>query len=1075
MNFVNLRTATCHTPDVGFGTPAEYAAAARSHGQNSLAVTDRGTLTSAPSFAAACASYSLKPIFGTEILMEAVLPSGEKPAWEAAVGVPGGKPKQHWHLTVWAENIQGWRNLVKLVSDAHRASPSKQGGLVSWERLGSGTDDLLVSVGCCESGAGRAFRSGDEEGAEEIVAALAEMFPNRLAVEISPHGFGWEDALLIGMAAEATKHDLPILPTGESLYASEHDRAGWDAICCVRQQTMLIHRDVPEIDWHLPSAEGMDERLRKAGWDNADILIEDTAEWADRVAPVDIFALQTDLPLPPWVKEGSTPEDALRALAAERASQRWDDPAKAEHGAESPLDRLDRELDVICGAGYSSYFLVVEDLVRWAREQNISIGPGRGSAAGCAVAYALSITEIDPLRYGLIFERFLNPGRIQMPDIDLDLDDTRRDEAVKYLAETYGEESVGMAHTLTHFAAKNSLLDASRINGYQQQRAEVLAGMVPAPIAGRQAPLSSLSDVYPPTDDADMEKMWKEGKRLRKLEARDADTLRTAISFEGRIRNLGTHPSAVLLTNSDFASMVPSTFTEHGIAVSMFESDVCEKMGMVKLDILSSAAVRVISKVCQQIDIAPEDIPEEDTETLLRVASGDTDGMFQLESASCRRMCREVKPRKFMDIVAISALHRPGPMAQKTHLKYASALQGDLSFQDHLPDEGLAEVLASTHGLLLYQEQMMELARVYGGMSYSDADEMRRACGKKDRASMERSGLAFIAGCEANGHQRGIAESLWEWMKPFASYAFNLSHAVAYSRVSYITGYLGTHYPAVFFAEASNAERDRGRAARHLLSARKRGTQILPPSFASPAIRHTAEGDAIRFGLGMVKGAGAVSATELAKEIAEKGEFKSAAELADRVPALGKNKTAWENLAAAGAFECFGLTPAEAVEARSAPVMHTQETLLPFAPPPRDLIPSAGKKEAEFSISAKEVCGISFGDDPSSEMLGKLSHLGWVDPADFSGEENGDVRMAGTVHRWKEKTSKQGNDYIQFYLLSHDGISKTKIMKMKTADQLPPVFSEDDVVCVVGRASGDAVFAENVTAGQLEIGQTAAA
>ncbi|HTE63514.1 MAG TPA: DNA polymerase III subunit alpha, partial [Solirubrobacteraceae bacterium] len=576
------------------------------------------------------------------------------------------------------------------------------------------------------------------------------------------------------------------------------------------------------------------------------------------------------------------------------------------------VDRAEYEITVICDKGYPSYFLIVADLIDYARSVDIRVGPGRGSAAGSLVAYAMGITNIDPIKYGLLFERFLNPERASMPDIDIDFDDRRRGEMVRYATEKYGSDRVAQVITFGTIKTKAAIKDAARVRFGQPGYAiaDRISKALPPPVAAKDIPLSGIVDAT--------HERYGEAAEVRALVENDAEVATifdTARGLEGLIRNAGVHACAVIMSSEPLMDAIPLWRRDDGSVVTGWDYPSCEAIGLLKMDFLGLRNLTVIGDAIDNIkanrgtDVDLDTLRTDDEKTYELLARGESLGVFQLDGAAMRELLRRMRATGFGDIIAVNALYRPGPMAMNTHNNYADRKTGRQEVEPIHPElaEPLRDILAETHGLVVYQEQIMQIAQQVAGFSMGQADVLRRAMGKKKKDVLEKEFERFHAGMTANGFSAAAVTALWDTILPFAGYAFNKSHAAGYALVGYWTAYLKANYPAEYMAALLTSVGDnKDKSAVYLSECRRMGIRVLPPDVNFSALRFAAIGADIRFGMGAVRNVGANVVESIVKTRQAKGKYASFADFLDKSELLVCNKRVVESLVKAGAFDSLG-------------------------------------------------------------------------------------------------------------------------------------------------------------------------
>src|SRR5690625_69340 len=570
--------------------------------------------------------------------------------------------------------------------------------------------------------------------------------------------------------------------------------------------------------------------------------------------------------------------------------------------------RADYEVSVILKMGFPGYFLVVSDFIKWAKEQGIRVGPGRGSGAGSMVAYAMRITDLDPLEHGLLFERFLNPDRVSMPDFDVDFDDRRRGEVIEYVEEKYGHDRVAQVVTYGVMKTKNSLKDAARVLDYPYAMGDRLSKALPPTVMGKDI---SIKGIFDPED-----KRYAEAGEFRKIHEEDPDVQKVvdiAMGLEGLTRGWGVHACAVIMSSEPLKDIIPlMRRPSDGQVITQFEYPVCEDLGLLKMDFLGLRNLTVLSDAITNIErngkTAPdlETLPFDDEKTYELLQRGDTLGVFQLDGSGMRTLLRQMKPDQFGDITAVSALYRPGPMGMGSHTNYALRKNGLQEITPIHPEleEPLSEILGETYGVIVYQEQVMQTAQKVAGFSLGQADILRRAMGKKKKAELDKQYVSFEAGMKENGYSDSAIAALWETLLPFSDYAFNKSHSAAYGVVSYWTGYLKANYPTEYMAALlTSSQENRDRLGLYLGDCRHMDITVLPPDINESTQNFTPVGNDIRFGMGAVRNVGAHVVAGMVKAREEQGAFTSFQDFFKKVPQEVCNKRTIESIIKAGGFD----------------------------------------------------------------------------------------------------------------------------------------------------------------------------
>ncbi len=906
----------------------ELVARAVADGQPALGITDHGNMYGTLEFYKECRKQGIKPILGTEAYM-AHDHRSERPTRRGRVDDSGGDTeggrKLYYHLTLLAENEIGYRNLIQLASRAFLEGYYYKPRL-DWDLLETHHEGLIATTSCLGGHVLQSLLQGDAKGALEKAGRLQEIFGrDNLFVELQDHGLPAQRDTNPQLIELATKLHAPLLATNDSHYTHREDHESHDALLCV--QTGAVLSDPKRFKF-----EGHEHYLKTA--DEMRSLFREVPEacdntlWVAERAEVEIAFGAPQLPNFP-LPEGFTDDaDYLAHVTWSGVRERWGDNI-----SETVKQRIQYELDVIAAMGFSSYFLIVWDLIRYARTRDIRVGPGRGSAAGCAVAYCLRITDLDPIRYDLLFERFLNPSRLSMPDIDMDFDSRYRDEMIRYAAERYGRDHVAQIITFGTIKARNAVRDAARVLGFPYNVGDRIAKAMPPLVMGRDTPLKYCFEQHPKYADG-----YKAAAELRAMYDVDPDVKKVvdvAKGLEGLKRSDGIHAAAVVITKEPLTEYLPvqrkpESGQDPALApvVTQYEMHGVEELGLLKMDFLGLRNLDVITDTIDMVRSGRDPafdidaIALDDGPTLELLQRGAGIGVFQLEGAPLRALMRSLKPSSFDDVAALVALYRPGPMAANMHNDYADRKNGRKPIEYLHPD--LEEVLGDTYGLMIYQESVMRVAQKVAGYSLAEADNLRKACGKKIRELIAQEREKFVDGCEATGYGRQLGTQLFDIIEPFADYAFNKSHAFGYGLVAYQTAYLKAHYPVEYLAcLLTSVKSSLEKAAVYIAECRAMGIRVLTPDinrsvtdFAALACSEVPAGvslpvgspGAITFGLSAVRNVGAGLVALLLEERDANGPFASFHDFVERVPEPVLNKRAVESLIKAGAFDSLGHT-----------------------------------------------------------------------------------------------------------------------------------------------------------------------
>ncbi len=877
--FVPLRILSSYSMLEGAIDPKAIARLAKQRGFPAIAICDRNGLYGAMAFAKACKEDGVQPIVGTLL----------------GVARPGSEVIDY--LPLYAQDEDGWGNLCHLVSRAHLERPLELEPHVALDDLAGHTEGLIALTGASEGAVTRLLADGKAQRARDMAERLAELFPGRLYIELARRGNPAEEAAEAALTDFAYAADLPLVATNPANFAEPHMHAAHDAMLCIANSTHIDSAERPRSNpeaW-VKSAPMMEELF-------ADLpeAVANTLVIAQRCA----FAPPKRAPILPSIagdREGEArklADDARAGLAARLAF--YQDVSDEDRKVYE--DRLEFEIGVITGMGFAGYFLIVADFIKWAKAQGIPVGPGRGSGAGSVVAWSLTITDLDPIRLGLLFERFLNPERVSMPDFDIDFCETRRGEVIRYVQERYGDDKVAQIITFGKLKARAVLRDTGRILQMSYGHVDRLCKMVPNhPTDPWTLPraLNGVSEFKREYDNDD------EVKRLVDL----------AMQLEGFPRNSSTHAAGVVIGDRPLSQLVPLYRDPRSdMPVTQFDMKFVEEAGLVKFDFLGLKTLSVLRKATDllerrgiTVDIGA--LPWDDPEVYKLLQRGDTVGVFQLESEGMRRTLAAVKPTAFEDIIALGALYRPGPM---DNIPAFGRRKNGLEPIEY-PHPKLEGVLAETYGIIVYQEQVMQAAQILAGYSLGDADLLRRAMGKKIQSEMDAQRARFVEGCkQASGIEARQANELFDLIDKFAGYGFNKSHAAAYALLSYQTAWVKTHYPEEFYAASMCFDMHQSdKLAVFVDDMRRNGIVLLGPNInkseAEFTVERTEEGHAVRYALAGIRNVGEKAMEQVAGERRRSGPFESLEEVFRRMPQGAMNRRQLEGLAAAGAFD--GLEP----------------------------------------------------------------------------------------------------------------------------------------------------------------------
>jgi len=876
MAFAHLHVHTEYSLLDGASRVKELIRRTKELGMDSVAITDHGVMYGAVRFYKEAKAQGIHPVIGCEVY----LAPGMR---QERAEVDGTR---YYHLILLAENETGYRNLVELISlaniEGYYYKPR-----IDKELLRQYHEGVIALSACVAGEIPQAILRGNNERAEALIAEYVEIFgQDNFFLEIQDHGLPEEKTVNRALRELAKKYDIGLVATNDVHYVHADDSEFHDILLCVQTGRTINDPDRMRFsgpDYYLKSEEEMAALF--ADYPEA---LENTAKIAAR-CQVDFTFGELQLPFYPLPVHFESDDAYLRALCEERLSSRYADVT------DEIRTRLDYELAVIHGMGYASYFLIVWDFIVYARGHGVEVGPGRGSAAGSIVAYLLGITNIDPLRYALLFERFLNPERVSMPDIDIDFDDINRGRVISYVKERYGEDHVAQIATFGTMGAKGAIRDVGRVLEMSFSEVSAITKLVPAEL------------------NITLERALKESSDFRRLYDEDESVRRVidlARRIEGLPRNISIHAAGVVIAKEPLASQVPVWVSE-GTLVTEFDKDDVEALGLLKMDFLGLRTLTIIADTVRHvrashgIELDVDSIPLVDEKTSQMLCDGDTGAVFQMESAGMTNLVKDLQPKGFVDLIPTVALYRPGPLGSGMVTDFIDGLHGkkEVVYMHPL----LEPILKETFGVVLYQEQVMQIVQVLAGFSLGQADLLRRAMGKKKHDLLMAQKEIFLQGCAKNGIEASLANHIFDLLTHFADYGFNKSHSAAYGLLAWQTAYLKAHYPVEFMAGVLTSIMDKtDKIPVYIQLCRQMGIKILPPDINSSAATFGIEDGAIRFGLAAVRNVGENAIVSMERVRAEGGKFRSLVDFCARVDMRAVNRRALESLIKCGAFDSIG-------------------------------------------------------------------------------------------------------------------------------------------------------------------------
>lgn len=1018
---------------------------ARSYRMPALAITDHGNLFGAVSFYKQARQAGIKPLIGCEVY---VAPGSR---FDRATA-PAGQETNH-HLLLLAQNLKGYKNLLKLVTAGYQEGFYYK-PRVDKEILQRHSEGLIAMSACLHGEIPRLLLAGQGGAAREVAAWYREVFPGRFYLEVMDNGIPEQiqvNQRLVGLGKEM---GLPLVATNDCHYLRKEDARAHDVLLCIQTGKTL----------------GEANRLRfqtqefyfKAPEEMAESFLEIPEALQNTILVAEQCNVELELgryhfprfPLP----QGQALEEALDEMARKGFQERMQeirqrDPGWYEAKKSSYEERLEREIELIHEMGFSGYFMIVADFIAYARREGIPVGPGRGSAAGSLVAYCLNITDIDPVRYNLLFERFLNPERRTMPDIDIDFCMLRRDEVIRYVAHKFGEDKVAQITTFGKMQARAVVRDVGRVLGMAYEEVDKIAKMIPEGVK------------------ITLEKAMEQEPRLREIaegDERVGGLLEIARSLEGLVRHASTHAAGVVISDRPIVEHLPLYRSQKGEVVTQYDMKSVEDIGLVKFDFLGLRTLTMIHDIVHLVQKKGErleirEIPLDDEETYALLGSADTDGVFQLESQGMKDLLTRMRPSSFEDLIALVALYRPGPLGSKMIDEFIDRKQGRVPIQYELPE--LEPILKETYGVIVYQEQVMEIAARLAGYSMGEADVLRKAMGKKIARVMEEQRQFFLEGARKNRIPKEAAERIFDLISKFGQYGFNKSHSAAYALIAYRTAYLKAHYPVEFMAALLTSDKDNtDKIIRYMGTCRARGIEVLPPDVNESEWDFSVVEGRIRFGLGGVKNVGK-KAIDAILEARREGAFRSLNDFCERVDLQKVNRRVLESLIKCGAFDSFGGHRAQYAAAldrameeaqkrrreRSMGQMSMFQVSQGGERGPAGGLPSVPEwGEVQRLDYEKETLGFYVTGHPLESILGRVSS--WVNANTESVarlQDRSEVRIAGVKRSFRAVTTRKG-ERMGFLTLEDLNGSVEVVCFPEAFRKGLPIIQEDRPLCVRG-------------------------
>ena len=1066
---------------------------AKELGMKSMATSDHGFLFGAFDFWRQAKAHDIKPIIGVEAYLTPGTHRTDRSRVRWGDGsrddVSGGGA--YTHMTMWAETTEGMHNLFRASSIA-----SLEGQLykprMDREVLQTYSKGLIATTGCPSGEVQTRLRLGQFDEAVQAASEFRDIFgKDNFYCEVMDHGLDIERNVQEDLHRLAKKLNLPFVATNDLHYTRQEDHTAHAALLCVQSGSTLTDPKRFKFDadnFYLRSAEEM-----YALFGDIPGACENTLEIAER-CNVEFNTKANYMPNFP-VPEGENEESWFVKEVEKGLHYRF-----PQGVPDTVRKQAEYEVGVITSMGFPGYFLVVADFINWAKRNGIRVGPGRGSGAGSMVAYAMRITDLNPLDHDLIFERFLNPDRVSMPDFDVDFDDRRRGEVIDYVTEKYGEEKVAQIVTFGTIKAKQALKDASRVMDQPYSVGERLTKAMPPDVMGKNI---ALANVYNEED-----KRYAEAADLRALIEDPVDKIygqvfETAKGLEGLKRQWGVHAAGVIMSSKNLVDVIPVMRREaDGQVITQFDYPTCEGLGLIKMDFLGLRNLTIISDAIENIknnrgiDLELESLSLDDPESYRLLARGDTLGVFQLDGGPMRALLKLMEPEEFEHISAVLALYRPGPMGANSHTNYALRKNGKQEIEPIHPElaEPLKDILDTTYGLIVYQEQVMAIAQKVANYTLGEADLLRRAMGKKKKAELDKQYATFHDGMISNGYSEGAVKALWDILLPFSDYAFNKAHTAAYGLVSYWTAYLKAHYPQEYMAALLTSVGDnKDKLALYLNECRAMGITVLAPDVNESALTFTPVGEDIRFGMGAIRNVGANVVEGMVAAREEKGRYESFNDFLKKVPLQVCNKRTIESLIKAGAFDDLGHTRRSLSLIHEAAVDAAVAVKRKEAAGQFDLFGSLGMDDAlgdELTVTIPDVpewdrreklnferdmLGLYVSDHPLRGLERALSDAASHSVHDIISEDShvrdGEtVTIAGMLTGVSRRIAKSsGNQYASVELEDPSGATITVMFFSRAYETMGAALADDLICSIRGRVQRRDDGSVNMSAQELQI------
>ncbi|MCI4462580.1 MAG: DNA polymerase III subunit alpha [Caldisericum sp.] len=1032
MGFTHLHLHTEYSLLDGMNKIEELAPRIKELGMDAVAVTDHGNMYGVMEFYETMKKAGIKPIIGVEVY---IAPNGiEKKE----------KDEERFHLILLAKSLKGYKNLTKIVTESYIKGFYYK-PRIDFETLKKYNEDIIAMTACLQGEISAKALRGDLQEVKKALYKYLDIFgKENFFIEVQNHGLEEERRVIEVAKTLRDTEGVKLVATNDAHYLRKEDAHAHDILLCV--QTLRPFDDpermrFPSEEFYVKSEEEMLSTFK--GLEEAVYNTELIKEMCNIEFDFSSYHLPVFKKDENW--DPSKNKEYLEELTFKGLKEKYGDKAN------EVTERARYELDIIEKMGFTDYFLIVQDFINYARTNDIPVGPGRGSAAGSIVSYALGITEIDPIKYNLFFERFLNPERISMPDIDVDFGDRGRDAVIEYVRKKYGESHVAQIATFGKMEARQVVRDVGRALKFSYQETDKIAKLIPQGLKLKEA-LQTLPD-------------------LRKLyeDERYKELFDVALKLEGVVRNFSTHAAGVVIGDAPLTEYLPLQTDKDNAVITQFDKDVVEHIGLLKMDFLGIKNLTIIQDTVNMlkakgIEIDITKIPEDDKETFDMLKRGDSVGVFQLESAGMRRVLKGVQPDSIEDLTAVVALYRPGTIKAGGIEEYINRKSGKTKVT--YPHPKLEPILQNTYGIIVYQEQVMQIANVLAGYTMAEADTLRKAIGKKIPEIMKAQRDVFVQKSVANGVDKGVAEKIFDLIEFFAGYGFNKSHAVSYATLAYRTAYLKAHFPKEYFTAILNSyigNEDKTRET--LLEAISKGIPVYPPDINKSDAIFKVEGSGIRFGFLGIKNVGEAAINEVIKERIANGPFSSFKDFERRTSSFKVNKKVVESLIKAGCFDSLGEDRKALLEGESS---EHELTVSLFGGATQPSKPKIHATRADILKYEKEAFGFYLSDNPINAYLGILEDLGVetvsqvlskFKTADDENEEDVEetieettiskVKIAGVINNAKKSKTKNGNFILRFDL--EDGANKVGCLVMpQHLDKFTEYLDKDGVAIIAG-------------------------